>query len=102
MERGTVRQTFISAPFSFRSFEVFHFFTSQSLQSFSKFLKQLSQIFKLQRQHISRPIKAFRRGSRTRSKMPVFGARMVCETANYKYIEERDRQFAERENKLAR
>jgi hypothetical protein len=27
---------------------------------------------------------------------------MVCETASYKYIEERDRKFAERENKLAR
>jgi hypothetical protein len=27
---------------------------------------------------------------------------MVCQTASYKYIEERDRKFAERENKLAR
>lgn len=34
--------------------------------------------------------------------MPLFGSRMVCETASYKYIEERDRKFAERENKLAR
>ncbi len=35
-------------------------------------------------------------------KMPLFGSRMVCQTASYKYIEERDRKFAERENKLAR
>jgi hypothetical protein len=34
--------------------------------------------------------------------MPLFGSRMVCQTASYKYIEERDRKFAERENKLAR
>ena len=32
--------------------------------------------------------------------MPVFGARMVCETANYKYIEERDKKFAQREESL--
>jgi len=32
--------------------------------------------------------------------MPVFGSRMVCETANYKYIEERDKKFAEREESL--
>jgi hypothetical protein len=32
--------------------------------------------------------------------MPVFGARMVCETANYKYAEERDKKFAQREENL--
>ena len=32
--------------------------------------------------------------------MPLFGSRMVCETANYKYIEERDKKFAEREESL--
>ena len=34
--------------------------------------------------------------------MPLFGSRMVCETANYKYIEKRDKKFAKRENVLRR
>ena len=33
--------------------------------------------------------------------MPLFGSRMVCETANYKYIEQRKRDLFEREMKLA-
>merc|ERR1712038_1691464 len=32
--------------------------------------------------------------------MPLFGARMVCETANYKHIEETKRKFAQREETL--
>ncbi len=36
------------------------------------------------------------------AKMPLFGSRMVCETANYKYIEKRDKKFAKRENVLRR
>ena len=34
--------------------------------------------------------------------MPLFGSRMVCETANYKYIERRDKNFGKRENALKR
>ena len=34
--------------------------------------------------------------------MPVFGSRMVCQTASYKYIEERDRVNAEKEECLGR
>ena len=34
--------------------------------------------------------------------MPLFGSRMVCETANYKYIERRDNNFGKRENALKR
>ena len=34
--------------------------------------------------------------------MPVVGFRLRCETANYKYIEERDKVFAEREDSLGR
>jgi len=32
--------------------------------------------------------------------MPLFGSRMVCETANYKHIEETKRKFAQREETL--
>jgi len=32
--------------------------------------------------------------------MPLFGSRMVCETANYKHIEETKKKFAEREESL--
>ena len=35
-------------------------------------------------------------------KMPVFGSRMVCATANYKYVEARDKINAEREEGLGR
>lgn len=34
--------------------------------------------------------------------MPVWGNRMVCETANYKHIEEKKKEFLERENTLGR
>lgn len=34
--------------------------------------------------------------------MPVFGNRMVCKTASYKYIKERDQKNLERETKLGR
>ena len=33
--------------------------------------------------------------------MPLFGNRMVCETANYKHIQERKQDMFERETKLA-
>lgn len=32
--------------------------------------------------------------------MPVFGNRYVCETANYKHMEEKKAEFDEREEKL--
>ena len=32
--------------------------------------------------------------------MPVWGNRMVCETANYKHIEEKKKEFLDRENSL--
>jgi hypothetical protein len=31
--------------------------------------------------------------------MPVWGNRMVCETANYKHIEEKKKEMLERENR---
>jgi hypothetical protein len=34
--------------------------------------------------------------------MPVWGNRMVCETANYKHIEEKKKEFLEREDSLGR
>ena len=37
-----------------------------------------------------------------RSKMPVWGNRMVCETANYKHIEEKKKEFEDRESSLGK
>ena len=32
--------------------------------------------------------------------MPLFGARMVCETGSYKHVEETKKKFAQREENL--